>query len=87
MRIAIIAALALAGCQTTQPGIVVKEVRVPVPVECLPAEQIPAEPPLVADDLTGNAAADLPIVAASAILLRSWGQTMHGALTACAPSP
>ncbi|WP_155522994.1 hypothetical protein [Croceibacterium ferulae] len=34
--------------------------------------------------LTGSAAADLPIVAASALLLRAWGKTMHAALTACA---
>jgi hypothetical protein len=85
MRLLIaISATALAGCQTTQPAVQVREVRVPVPQPCLPADQIPAEPPTVADQLTGNAAADLPIVASSALLLRAWGREMYGALAACA---
>jgi hypothetical protein len=62
----------------------VRTVHVPVPQPCLPADQIPEEPPRVASELTGNAALDLPIVAASALVLRAWGQEMRAALVACA---
>lgn len=78
--------VALSACSTAQPGIEVRTVEVPTPVPCLPANQIPAEPDTVADQLTGNAAADLPIVAASALMLRAWGREMHVALGACAGS-
>ena len=80
----ILAALVLAGCTTPEPGIEVRTVEVPTPVPCLPAESIPAEPETVGARLTGNPALDLPIVAASALPLRAWGRTLHGALTACA---
>lgn len=80
-----LALLALAACQTTpEPGIEVRLVPTPVPQPCLPAEQIPAEPPTVGHLLTGVAAVDLAIVAASALDLRAWGGEMHAALTACA---
>lgn len=78
------AALILGGCQTTEPGIEVRTVEVPVPQPCLPADQIPAEPGTVGHLLNGAAAHDLTIVAESALLLREWGQRMHTALTACA---
>lgn len=85
MRLLIaISAMALAGCQTTQPAVEVRTVEVSTPVPCLPADQIPAEPDTVADQLTGNAAADLPIVAASALMLRAWGHELSAALDACA---
>lgn len=88
MRLAIaISAITLAGCQTTQPAVEVRTIRTPVPTPCLPADRIPAEPPTVADSLTGNAAADLPIVAASALTLRAWGRELSAALTACADTP
>jgi len=77
--------LALAACTAGQPGIEVRTVRVPVPQPCLPADQIPPEPSRVGDTLTGDAASDLVIVAASSLLLRAWGQEMHAALVACAP--
>ena len=38
----------LAACSTTsEPGIEVRTVEVPVPQPCLPADQIPSEPPTV----------------------------------------
>lgn len=77
-------ALALAGCATDQGGIEVRTVEVPTPVECVPANEIPEEPPTVSDRLTGSAAVDLAIIAESALLLRAWGKEMHAALTACA---
>lgn len=79
-----LAALLVAGCHHTQPGVKIQRVEVPVPQPCLPADQIPAEPPRVADQLTGNAAVDLPIVAASALLLRAWGRELAAAHRACA---
>lgn len=76
--------LALTACQTTQPGIEVRTVEVPVPQPCLPPDQIPVEPPTVGHLLNGAAAHDLSIVTESALLLRAWGKEMHAALTACA---
>lgn len=81
---AIVTALALAGCSHSEPGIRVERVEVPVPVACLPANQIPTEPERVGDRLTGEPAVDLAIVSSSALALRAWGKTMHAALTACA---
>lgn len=80
----IASALLLSACTTTQPAVEIRTVRVPSPVPCLPKDRIPAEPDTVADQLTGNAAADLPIVAASALLLRAWGREMRAALVSCA---
>lgn len=77
-------ALTLAACSHSAPGIEVRTVEVPVAVPCLPAEQIPTEPPLVGDRLTGDPAADIAVIAPSALLLRDWGRQMHAALTACA---
>lgn len=85
MRLAVLPlALALAACQTTQPGVRVQQVRVPAPQPCMAAGEIPAEPARVADDLTGVASQDVLTLAASALELRAWGQEMHTALTACA---
>jgi hypothetical protein len=78
------AALLLAACQTAEPGVEIRTVRVPVPQPCLPAEAIPPEPPQVGALLTGSASHDLTIVAESALLLRAWGQEMAAALRACA---
>ena len=83
-KLSCIALLALAACNHTQAGVKIQRVEVPVPQPCLPLDQIPAEPPRVADQLTGNAAVDLPIVAASALLLRAWGQELAAAHRACA---
>lgn len=59
-------------------------VEIPVPMPCLRADQIPAEPERIASKLTGDAAHDLDLVSASALRLRSWGQRMMAALEACA---
>ncbi len=80
----VLAALLVAACNHTQPGVKIQRIEVPVPQPCLPADKIPAEPPRVADQLTGNAAVDLPIVGASALLLRAWGQELAPAHRACA---
>lgn len=74
----------LAACAATEPAVEVRLVPVPTPVPCLAADAIPDEPPRVADTLTGDAAADLPVVAASALQLRAWGQELSAAMHACA---
>jgi NAD(P)H-dependent FMN reductase len=81
----VVVALLLAACGHSEPGgIQVRTVQVPVPQPCLPADQIPPEPPKVATLLNGIAAHDLAIVAASALDLRAWGEEMEAALRACA---
>jgi hypothetical protein len=70
-------ALCLTGCATTQP------VRY-TPVYCLSNEtQLPAEPPKVHDQLTGEADKDAGILAGSAIRLRAWGQALNHILEGC----
>lgn len=73
-----LAALALAGCQTTRY----------TTVHCLTPEQLEeirkAEPPKVGDKLTGKADEDVRVVAGSAIRLRAWGRGMLGVLDGCA---
>ena len=68
----------------TQPGVEVRVVKVPTPAPCVPLSEIPVEPEQVGPMLTGNAAADLAIVAASALELRAWGKGMASDLRACA---
>lgn len=82
--LAIPALLLLGACQSTQPGVRVETVRVPVPGPCLARDAIPPEPEQVGDRLTGQAAADLSIVAESALKLRAWGRTLYSAMVACA---
>lgn len=85
MRLLIcLAALALSACATTQPGIQIRTVEVPVPEPCLPADEIPPEPPRINELLTGDPAHDISIVAASALRLRAWGQELSAAMKACA---
>jgi hypothetical protein len=73
----ILAALALTGCATTQP------VRY-TPVYCLSSgTQLPAEPPKVHDQLTGQADKDAGILAGSAIRLRAWGEALNHILEGC----
>lgn len=45
--------------------------------------EIPAEPPYVSDQLTGDAREDVKILAGSAIRLRAWGDEMRRLLEAC----
>ena len=80
-------ALLLAGCagRVPPPAIAATVVRVEVPVaiSCVTASDIPAEPAKVGDRLTGDAARDLPVVAASAVRLRAWGGQLAALLGGC----
>jgi hypothetical protein len=69
----------LAGC-AHQP---VREVAVATPVTCVDRNQIPAEPPRIAQRLTGNAKRDIEIVAENARDLRTWGHEMRALLERC----
>lgn len=78
--------LALAACvPTPKPAIEVRVVEkiVPVAVSCVKASDLPTEPPLIGSKLTGDAARDLPTVAASAVRLRAWGRTLGALVSAC----
>jgi hypothetical protein len=67
-------ALALTGCATTRYA----------PTYCLSHNQaLPAEPPKVHNQLTGQADRDLEIVSGSAIRLRSWGEGLETILEGC----
>ena len=63
--------LALTGCATDQQGIRTVLVPSPTPVACVDPAQVPAEPPQVGSQLTGDAVHDLGIVAPSALELRA----------------
>jgi hypothetical protein len=67
-------ALALAGCQTTRY----------VPIRCVGKDQqLPAEPPKIADRLTGKADEDIKIIAGSNVRLRAYGQGLRTILEGC----
>lgn len=85
MRVLILPALfALAACTTPGPvGVEVREVPVPTPVACVDASAIPAEPEHVSGKLTGQAAVDLAIVAASALELRRYSGELRALLSGC----
>lgn len=69
------AIFALAGCggQLPPPEIRVERVEIdrPVAVSCVKAEDIPAIPARVGDQLTGDAVRDLDLIAANALRLRA----------------
>lgn len=69
--------LPAAMCETAQPGIEVRTVEVPTPVPCVEESAVPAEPPQVGDQLTGDAVHDLGIIAPSALELRRWGRSLR----------
>jgi hypothetical protein len=72
--IAILALLALSGCQTTRY----------VVSPCVSKDQqLPAEPPKVGSELTGNADRDFQIVAGSNARLRAYGQGLRTILEGC----
>ena len=73
----------LTACAHQQPAVEVRTVEVAVPRACVPADQIPAEPETVADQLTGQAGADTLILAESALQLRAWGRELAALLRAC----
>ena len=80
-------ALLLAGCagRVPPPAIEARVVTVdrPVAISCVKASDIPAEPTKIGDRLTGDAARDLPVVAASAVRLRAWGGQLAALLGGC----
>lgn len=84
-RLTILALFALSACAHPEPGIRVETVEVikPVPVYCATREQIPAEPALVGNRLTGNAAADIGPVAESALELRKVVRTLLAIVQGC----
>lgn len=73
----------LASCGHKPMGIEVRTVEVPVAVSCVKQEQIPAEPPKIGGELTGNPVADTLILAESALLLRKWGGELRALLVGC----
>ena len=55
-----------------------------VTVPCISKDQtLPAEPPKVADRLTGRADEDVKVLGGSAVRLRAWGQGLQGILEGC----
>ena len=74
---AVVGLLTLTACATDQQGVAIHEVPTPVPVPCVDASQVPAEPPQVRSQLTGDAVHDLGIVAPSALQLRAWGRSLR----------
>ena len=86
-RLLLLLAVPMGGC-AHQREVEIREVAVPTPVACVRQEQIPAEPPRVAQRFNGNARHDLEILAENAQDLRAWGQELHGLLEGCAsPAP
>jgi hypothetical protein len=86
MKRLILATLALSACAPTPPpAIEVRTVTVDrvVAVTCVHRQDIPTEPALIGAKLTGDAARDLPTVAASAVRLRAWGRTLGALVGAC----
>lgn len=77
----------LAACTHNEPAVRVERIETPVPVPCVPAERVAeleaAEPPRIADQLTGNAAVDLPIVAGSALDLRAYATDLLAVVRGC----
>ncbi len=71
---------ALSACSHTG-GVEVRTVYVPTPVPC--EAEIAPEPEQVGDQLNGQAAHDLVIVAQSALALRIWGRGLRASLEAC----
>lgn len=69
--------MAISACTHSEPGIEVRTVEVPTPVPCVDFEDVPAEPDQVGDQLTGDAAHDLFIIAPSALELRRWGRELR----------
>lgn len=76
---AVLLALALAGC-----GGKPNPIRsTPTPVACVKAADIPAEPEKVKDQLNGDWNHDGPVLAVSALDLRTWGGKLRALLTGC----
>jgi hypothetical protein len=82
---AIILALMLSACATTQPAVRVeiKTVRVPVATFCVRASDIPAKPALLGSQLTGNPVHDLDLVAAQLLRFMTYGEVQAALLSGC----
>lgn len=78
-RLALIALLALSACATGKDRYVTVHCVTPVQWQ----ELHEAEPPKVADKLSGKADEDIKVVAGSAVRLRAWGQGLLGVLQGC----
>jgi hypothetical protein len=64
----------ISGCATTRYA----------PTYCLASDQhLPAEPPKIKDQLTGDASKDVGTLAGSAIRLRAWGEGLRTILEGC----
>ncbi|WP_062788594.1 hypothetical protein [Novosphingobium capsulatum] len=81
-------AFALAGCATKPiPPVIetrIERVDLPVAVPCVDAKDVPADPPRVGDQLTGDAVHDIGPVAASNLRLRAAFDKALALLQACA---
>lgn len=77
MRIIILAALAVSACSHNAPGIEIRTISVPTPVNCVDEADVPAEPATVGDQFNGDAAHDLGILAPNALELRKWGRALR----------
>jgi hypothetical protein len=84
MRLTPCLALLLCACGPKAPiAVEVRTVEVPVPVACVDPASIPAEPPKVGSQLTGNPVVDILVLAESALELRRWGQEQNALLQGC----
>lgn len=92
IRAALLASLALAGCATTsEPRVVTREVKVPVPVSCVP-ESARIEPPAFPDTdaalkAAGGAADRYGLMAAGRKLRDQWIAEAVPVLRSCRSTP
>lgn len=77
--------LSACGAQTPPPAVEIRvvEKKIPVPVACVKKEDIPAEPPRIASELTGEARHDLDITGKSAVRLRQALKETFALLAPC----
>lgn len=84
MRAALFLLMPLAACAAPQPcipKIEIQQVKVPVPVACLKASDIPAEPDPT--KLTGDARNDADLLGAKVSDLRLWGRSLVAMMGPC----
>jgi hypothetical protein len=85
-RLAIIAALALAGCATPTSRIEIRAVSVPVPVACIAAADVPQRPARLARPLPDDADALLSLALAQILRWQAFGDKADALMTACTVS-
>lgn len=88
MKKIVLVALLLGACakpDVPPPAVEVRiqEVKVPVATRCVDPSSVPSEPAKVGGRLNGQAAHDLDLTAASAILLRQWGRELRALIQPC----